>query len=96
MSIRFPAQPPKSFPDGRLAEAEPPRNPSITHPLGFEAEDSLVSFMGLLVPRRTPGRPSSRARESTQPTNPKALPVATKRSGRAAEAARYIVLICVS
>jgi|SRR6267378_834404 len=73
---RFPAQPTKTFPDGRFAEAQPPSNPSITHPLGFEAKDGLVSLMGFLVP----GRPSSRARESAQPTGLKALLVAAQRS----------------
>ena len=52
----------------------------------------MVSLLGFLVP----GRPSPRARESTQPTSPEALLVAAKRSGRVAEAARDIVLICVS
>jgi len=90
--IRFPAQPTKTLPDSRFAEAQPPSNPSIAHTLGFEAENGLVSLLGFLVP----GRPSPRARESTQPTSPEALLVAAKRSGRVAEAARDIVLICVS
>jgi hypothetical protein len=90
--VRFPAQPPKAFPDGRFAEAQPPRNPSITHPLGFKAEDGLVSLRGFLVP----GRPSPRARESAQPTGLKALLVAPQRSDGVAEAACDVVLICVS
>src|SRR5258708_25245652 len=54
--IRFPAQPTKTFPDSRFAEAQPPSNPSIAHPLGFEAEHGFVSFLGFLVPGRTAGR----------------------------------------
>jgi hypothetical protein len=47
--IRFPAEPTETLADRFFAEAKPAGNPSITHPLGFEAENSLVSLVVFLA-----------------------------------------------
>jgi len=56
----LPAESTETLPHGFFTEANPTRNPSIAHPLGFKAEDGLVSLRGFLVPGRTAGRPSLR------------------------------------
>ena len=53
-------------------------------------------FMGFLGHGRTGYGPSPRARQSAQSTDFETLLIAAQCSGRVAEAARYIVLICVS
>src|SRR5260370_11597305 len=60
--IRFPAEPTETLADRFFTEAKPAGNPSITHPLGFEAENSLVSLMVFLAPGRNACGSSFRAR----------------------------------
>ena len=93
---RFPAEPTETLADRFFAEAKPTGNPSIPHPLGFEAENSLVSLMVFLAPGRTACGSSFRGRQRAQSTSLEALLIAVKRSGRVAEAACDIVLIRVS
>jgi hypothetical protein len=94
--IRFPAEPTEVLADCFFVDAKAAGNPSIAHPLGFEAENSLVSLMFFLVSGRTACRSSSGARQRAQSTSLEVLLIAAKRSDRVAEAACDIVLIRVS
>jgi hypothetical protein len=63
---RFPTESTETLAHGFFTKPKPAGNPTIAHLLGFETENGAVSFMKFLVPGRTGGRPSSRARECAQ------------------------------
>jgi hypothetical protein len=77
---RVAAEPTEILPDGFFAEAQPTRNPSIAHPLSFQAQDGLIPLADFLCLGTMAGRSSFWARERAQPTLFEALLIAPKRS----------------